>query len=67
MASDKIKVLYLDDEEQNLHAFKASFRREFDIFTTTSAQDAVQHLNEHEVHVVISDQKMPDVSGVEFF
>ena len=67
MDSDKIKVLYHDDEEMNLHAFKASFRREFDIFTTTSAQDAVQHLNQNEVHVVISDQKMPDVSGVEFF
>lgn len=67
MSTDKIKVLYLDDEEQNLHAFKASFRREFEIFTTTSAQEAVQHLNEHVCHVVISDQKMPEVSGVEFF
>lgn len=67
MESDKIKVLYLDDEEMNLHAFKASFRRDFDIFTTHSAQEAVQYLNENLVHVVVSDQKMPEVSGVEFF
>ena len=67
MMTEKIRVLYLDDEEQNLHAFKASFRREFEIYTTTSAQEAVQYLNENVCHVVISDQKMPEVSGVEFF
>lgn len=67
MDSDKIRVLYLDDEEQNLYAFKASFRREFDIVTTSSAQEAVGYLNDSSFHVVISDQKMPEVSGVEFF
>ena len=64
---DKIKILYLDDEENNLIAFKALFRREYDVFTTTSAREAVEYLNQNEVPVILSDQKMPDISGVEFF
>ena len=65
--SDMIKVLYLDDEENNLIAFKALFRREFDVFTTTSPQEAVAYLNANEVPIILSDQKMPELSGVEFF
>jgi signal transduction histidine kinase len=61
------KILYLDDEENNLLALKALLRREYDIFTTTSAQEAVAYLNQHEVPVILSDQKMPEISGVEFF
>jgi response regulator RpfG family c-di-GMP phosphodiesterase len=62
-----IKVLYLDDEENNLIAFTALFRREFDVFTTTSPQEAVAYLNANEVPIILSDQKMPELSGVEFF
>lgn len=62
-----IKVLYLDDEENNLIAFKALFRKEFDVFTTTSPQEAVAYLNANEVPIILSDQKMPELSGVEFF
>ena len=62
-----IKVLYLDDEENNLIAFKALFRREFDVFTTTSPQEAVSYLNANVVPIILSDQKMPELSGVEFF
>lgn len=64
---EKTKILYLDDEENNLIAFKALFRREFDVFTTTSPQEAVAYLNDHEVAIILSDQKMPGLSGVEFF
>ncbi len=61
------RILYLDDEENNLFAFKALFRRDYEIFTTTSPQEAVRYLNENEVQVILSDQKMPEISGVEFF
>lgn len=67
MAKKVICILYLDDEEHNLISFKAAFRREYKVFTTTSAGEAVQILNENEIHIVISDQKMPNISGVEFF
>lgn len=67
MRPDKIRILYLDDEENNLTSFKAAFRRDYKIFTTTTAQEAVQILTDNEIHIVISDQKMPNISGVEFF
>ena len=62
-----IHVLYLDDEEHNLTAFRAAFRRDFQVHVTTVPSEAVRMLQEHPIEVVISDQKMPDVSGVEFF
>lgn len=67
MSTEKIRILYLDDEEHNLTSFKAAFRRDFEIFTTTEAGEAVAILNENDIHIVISDQKMPNLSGVEFF
>jgi CheY-like chemotaxis protein len=62
-----IHVLYLDDEPHNLSAFQAAFRRDFRVHTTTEPTDAVALLREHPVEVLISDQKMPNISGVEFF
>ena len=62
-----IHVLYLDDEEHNLTAFRAAFRREFQVHVTTVPSEAVRILKEHPIEVVISDQKMPELSGVEFF
>ena len=62
-----IHVLYLDDEEHNLTAFRAAFRRDFQVHVTTVPSEAVRLLQEHPIEVVISDQKMPEISGVEFF
>ena len=62
-----IHVLYLDDESHNLTAFRAAFRRVFKVHVTTEPTEAVQILREHPIEVVISDQKMPALSGVEFF
>jgi two-component system sensor histidine kinase/response regulator len=65
--NEKIGILYLDDEEQNLLSFQALFRRDFQVFTTTSAQEAITILNNNPIRIIFSDQKMPEVSGVEFF
>jgi response regulator RpfG family c-di-GMP phosphodiesterase len=62
-----INVLYLDDEAHNLTAFRAAFRRDFQVHVTTEPTDAVRILREHPIEVIISDQKMPKLSGVEFF
>lgn len=48
-------------------SFKALFRRDFDVHTALNAQDAVSILNSHPIQIIFSDQKMPEVSGVEFF
>ena len=61
----KINVLYVDDEENNLNAFKASFRRHFTIFTASSVADANLILNDNEIHVLITDQRMPGTLGTE--
>lgn len=63
----RINILYLDDEEQNLLSFSTLFRREYNIFTANTAQKAVDFLNTHDIQIILSDQKMPELSGVEFF
>ena len=67
MTEDKATVLYIDDEVNNLHSFKASFRRQFNVFTAESAAEARKLLSENKVHVIVSDQRMPQMSGIEFF
>lgn len=62
-----INVLYLDDEAHNLTAFRAAFRRDFQVHVTTEPTEAVRILREQLIEVIISDQKMPKLSGVEFF
>lgn len=61
----KINVLYVDDEENNLISFKASFRRYFTIYTAISADDAKILLEQNDIHVLISDQRMPGTLGTE--
>ncbi len=63
---ETICVLYVDDEENNLLAFKAAFRRDFQVITAISGAEALEKLKEHEVQVIITDQRMPGMTGVEF-
>lgn len=67
MTSSPVKVLYIDDEENNLLAFKASFRRQYEIYTAISAAEGLKILQNVSVEVIIADQKMPETTGVEFF
>ncbi|MFT3885675.1 MAG: response regulator [Flavobacteriales bacterium] len=66
MQTERIKVLYVDDEEGNLMAFRATFRRDFEVFVATNAPDALALLEKETMHVVISDQRMPRFTGSEF-
>jgi len=63
---EKIKILYVDDEVNNLNAFKASFRKLYDIYTASSAQEGKQILAENTIEIIITDQRMPEITGVEF-
>lgn len=63
----KSNILYVDDEQNNLTGFKATFRRDYNIFTAESAEKAMELLRENDFEVIISDQRMPDMTGVEFF
>jgi two-component system, sensor histidine kinase and response regulator len=64
---DKIKVLYIDDEDNNLNSFKASLRKDFNIITALNGFEGLEIVKQEEIHVVIADQRMPDITGVEFF
>ncbi|MBC7425954.1 MAG: response regulator [Bacteroidia bacterium] len=66
MSEERIKILYVDDEIHNLNAFKALFRREYDIFTAESAEDGMKLLKEQQPHIILTDQRMPVCTGIEF-
>lgn len=66
MTSEKIKILYVDDEENNLISFRANFKREYEIFTASNAQVALNLLAENPIYIIISDERMPQITGVEF-
>jgi len=61
------KILVVDDEEAILETMLFTFQGEYEVLTTTSARRGLEMLEEHApVAVVLSDQRMPDMSGVEF-
>ena len=66
MEKQLINILYVDDEVHNLNAFKASFGRTFNVFTAESAMEAMTILQTQPMHIVVSDQRMPVTTGVEF-
>src|SRR6195952_1436134 len=59
-------VLYVDDEINNLNSFKAAFRRDFNIYTAQSAREGRKILDANEIGVIITDQRMPGMTGIEF-
>jgi response regulator RpfG family c-di-GMP phosphodiesterase len=67
MSAQHIHILYIDDEIHNLNAFKASFRRLYTVFTAASAEEALKLLEKEDIQIIISDQRMPKMTGIEFF
>jgi response regulator RpfG family c-di-GMP phosphodiesterase len=63
---EKINVLYVDDEVGNLTAFKAAFRRDFNIFIAESAEKGIKVLDQNEIEIILTDQRMPEATGIEF-
>jgi DNA-binding NtrC family response regulator len=61
-----VGVLYVDDEINNLNSFKAAFRRDFNIYTASSAVEGRKILDANEIGVIITDQRMPVTTGIEF-
>jgi serine/threonine-protein kinase len=60
------KILLLDDEERILNALSALFRYKYQVFTATDGDNALAILKQYHIHVVISDQRMPTMTGIEF-
>lgn len=63
----KPRILYVDDEEANLRALARALRKEpFELLTARSAAEALELLERTPVDVVVSDERMPGMSGSEF-
>lgn len=68
LSKEKKRILYVDDEKNNLDSFRAIFRKEFEIYTALSAEEGLEIVRQNPgFPIILSDQRMPGMSGVEFF
>lgn len=65
MALEKPTVLYVDDVPLNLKLFEATFRNDYNLILTEYPKEVLQILKEKEVQVLVSDQRMPEMTGTE--
>ncbi len=66
MEKKDFSILYVDDEKQNLVSFKATFRKDYIMHTAESGLEGIDIMRNHEVHLIITDQRMPGMTGVQF-
>jgi response regulator RpfG family c-di-GMP phosphodiesterase len=59
------KILIVDDEAANLRLLDRLFRRDFNVLTASSGEEALLILEQHDVTLLITDQRMPGMSGIE--
>jgi sigma-B regulation protein RsbU (phosphoserine phosphatase) len=58
-------VLYVDESEQNLESFESAFSQDYHIYTATSGRAGLEIMEQKTMQLVIADQRMPDMSGIE--
>ncbi|MGI9204721.1 MAG: response regulator [Woeseiaceae bacterium] len=61
----KARILFVDDEKRVLNSMRGLFRREFELFLTTDGSDAIRIASEYPIDVVVADQRMPGMTGIE--
>ena len=61
------KILCIDDETHNLEALERLLRKKYKTICVSSGADALKEVEKHHFSLIISDQKMPEMTGVEFF
>lgn len=59
------KIMVVDDEPANLRALSRLFRQEYQVITAESGSEALNLLQQHDVALLISDQRMPEVTGID--
>lgn len=60
-------LLVIDDEPSILSSLRRQFRRNYDVHIANSAKEGLELMKKHPIQVIISDQRMPGMSGGEFF
>jgi len=61
----KHAILLVDDEPEILFSLRGLLRKEFDLHTANSGAEALEVLRKQPVHVIMTDQRMPEMTGVE--
>ncbi len=64
---NKPTVLYIDDDVQNLTSFKYQFQDYYNITIVETAKNGINTLRDTEFDVIVADQRMPEMTGTEFF
>jgi response regulator RpfG family c-di-GMP phosphodiesterase len=62
---DRFTLLVVDDEPDVCDSVHDLLRREFRVLKATNAQDGLRLMQDEEVHIIMTDQRMPRISGVE--
>lgn len=65
-AVNKHNILYVDDEVINLKVFKETFKRYYNVFLAQSGKEGLKILDEVSIDLVVTDQRMPEMSGTQF-
>jgi serine/threonine protein kinase/response regulator RpfG family c-di-GMP phosphodiesterase len=64
-SAKRSRLLVVDDEARILNALKSVFRQDYHVFATSDCQHALAFMARYRMHVIISDQRMPGMTGVE--
>ncbi len=64
-AEDRMRVLFVDDDERVLNALRALFRNDYEVFTAESGAKGLELAKREAIPIVVSDQRMPGMTGVE--
>lgn len=62
----KPNILYVDDENENLLVFQATYRHLYNVMVALSAKNAIHLMRQVDIAVVIADYKMPEINGIDF-
>jgi signal transduction histidine kinase len=66
MTADRPSLLVVDDEPEVLQSLHELFRRDYQVLAFTRGAEALDALDARDVPVVLSDQRMPGMSGLDF-
>ena len=62
---EKPKLLFVDDESDIVSSMRRLFRKDYDVTTATSGAEGVELIKTHPYDLIISDQRMPGMTGDE--
>ncbi len=65
MSGKKYTILAVDDEFYNLESLRRSFHRDYNVIVTTSPKEALDIYRQEKIDMVIADQRMPEITGIE--